>query len=228
MRKEVKIFGKNLTLSIRNDGDHAIANELFLDHQYKYCDEIIKKATKAVIDIGGHLGFFSLYASVLNSVVPIYTYEPHTGNFAILKENLKQNRIKNVFPKNLAVAGHEGEVELHISREDLNHSIVHAIEDTDERQKVGAITLEKIINRHDLGQVDLLKIDAEGAEFQILIDTPKEVLAKVSNIFLEYHDWMPENNHNTLKTLLISLGFIVEDYPNYKMPKLGFLWCRRK
>jgi len=67
MQKEVKIFGKTVMLTMRNEGDYAVANELFLDHQYRQCDEVIKSAKNTVIDIGGHLGFFSLYASLLKS-----------------------------------------------------------------------------------------------------------------------------------------------------------------
>lgn len=212
---------------MRNDGDYAIAHELFLDHQYKYCDEVIRKAEEAVIDIGGHLGFFSLYANLLNPGVPIYSFEPHNGNFELLKKNLKDNRVKNVVPRNLAVSNKEGSISLLLSKEDLNHSTVKAIEPTGEVQKVQATTLEKIFDRHQIGHCDLLKIDCEGAEFAILEDMPKSVYDRVSNIFLEYHDWVPGKNHRGLKTLLESKGFKVEDYPNSRMQELGFLICKK-
>lgn len=228
IKKEIKIFGKTVVLTMRNEGDYAIANELFLDHQYRYCDEVLKKAKNAVIDIGGHLGFFSLYASLLNPEVPIYCFEPHAGNFELLKKNLKENRVRNVTAKNLAVSDKIGEVDLLISKEDLNHSIVYAIEPTDEVQKVQTITLEKILSRHDLGQIDLLKIDCEGAEFLIIEDSPPEVFDKVSHIFLEYHDWAPGGDHRRLKKFLEAKGYKVENYPNSKMKELGFLWCRRR
>ncbi len=104
---------------------------------------------------------------------------------------------------------------------------MHAIDPTDEVQKVQTITLEKILDRHRIGQVDLLKIDCEGAEFAILEDSPSKVLYKVSNIFLEYHDWVPGADHRRLKTLLESRGFRVQDFPNSKIKELGFLWCKK-
>lgn len=214
-----------VTLNLRNEGDFAIANELFLDHQYRFCDKTLKEAKNAVIDIGGHLGFFSIYASLLNSTVPIYAFEPHNGNFSLFKQNLKDNRIRNVVAKNLAVAKQAGEIDLFISQEDLNHSTVHAIEGTGEIQKTQAITLEKILTRHDLGQVDLLKIDAEGAEFSIIEDSPLDIFDRVSHIFLEYHDWVPGGDHKRLRRFLEARGYKVETYPNSKMKELGFLWC---
>ena len=228
MKKESKIFGKNVVLNMRNDGDLAIANELFLDHQYRFCDDVIKKAKDCIIDIGGHLGFFSLYASILNSDVPIYSFEPHIGNYEILKQNLKDNRIKNVHPKQLAVSDKVGESELQISKEDLNHALSDAIEPTGEIQKVQTTTLERIFSKNVSGQCDLIKIDCEGAEFALIYATPDEILDRVSNIFLEYHDWIPGQNSNELKQFLEKKGFKVEKYPNNKIKELGFLWCTKK
>jgi len=214
-------------LNIRNEGDEAVANEVFRDREYSPCDEVIKNAKHAIIDIGGHAGFFALYAATINPNVSIYSFEPHNENYKMLKENLKQNRIKSVRPKNLAIANKIGEVELILSQEDLNHSIVHAIETVNETQKVGCTTLEKIMQKNDLKKVELLKIDCEGAEFQILRSTPQSSFDKIQHIFLEYHDWTPNENHRELKSFLEKMGYKVKDYPNHKMKELGFLWCKK-
>lgn len=227
IKKEVNIFGKKITLSLRNEGDFAIANELFLDHQYRFCDEVIRKSMAPIIDIGGHLGFFSLYASLLNPNVPIYSYEPHEGNYTLLKENLKNNHIKNVHPHQLAVDKEIRIIELQLSQEDLNHSTVRAIEPTGKTQKVQTVTLERIFEKNHIEQCALLKIDCEGAEFGILYNTPATLFSRISNIFLEYHDWIEGENSDELKNFLKNQGYKVEKYPNGKISSLGFLWCRR-
>jgi FkbM family methyltransferase len=227
MRKEIKIFGQTIVLNMRNEGDYAIANELFLDHQYRFCDEAIKKARDCVIDIGGHLGFFSLYASLLNPDVPIYAFEPHIGNYEILKMNLKDNRVKNVQPKQLAVSDKVGQTELQLSKEDLNHSILTPIEPTGEAQTVQTTTLERIFQKNNIGHCNLIKIDCEGSEFSLIYATSQSIFDRVSNIFLEYHDWIKGQNSDQLKRFLQDRGFRVEKYPNHKMKELGFLWCRK-
>ena len=227
MNKQVKVFGKTMHLTLRNEGDFIIANELFLDRQYRFCDEIIKKANHCIIDIGGHLGFFSLMASVLNPNVPIYAFEPHIGNYEILKTNLKQNRIKNVITKQLAVSDETEEVELQLSQEDLNHSLEKAIEPTGETQKVQTITLKRIFRTNQIKRCDLLKLDCEGSEFKILYSTPKNIFDKIDHIFLEYHNWIEEESSKELKSFLQQMGYRVEQYPNAKMPELGFLWCNK-
>lgn len=225
IERKIKVFGKELVLTIRNDGDFAIANELFLDRQYRFCDEAIKKAKHAIIDIGGHLGFFSIMASILNSDVPIYTFEPHIGNYELLKTNLKTNRIKNVHPKQLAVSDSIGQMDLQISKEDLNHSLIKTIEPTGQTQKVQTTTLERIFSKNRIKRCDLLKLDCEGSEFKIIYGAPKELFQKIDTIFLEYHDWIDGEDSDKLKTYLENLGYKVQKFPNHKMKELGFLWC---
>ena len=220
------MFGKNLILTLRNEGDFIIANELFLDRQYRFCDEVIRQAKHCILDIGGHLGFFSLMTSVLNPNIPIYTFEPHIGNYEILKTNLKQNRVRNVTTKQLAVSDEIGETELQLSQEDLNHSLEKAIEPTGEIQKVQTTTLERIFEKNRLEQCDLLKLDCEGSEFKILYSTPKNIFSKINHIFLEYHNWIEGESGKELKSFLQQMGYRVEQYPNAKMPELGFLWCK--
>jgi FkbM family methyltransferase len=227
MEKTLKIFGKEITLTLRNEGDYSIAGELFLEHQYRFCDEVIKRAQDAIIDIGGHLGFFSLYAGLLNSKVPIFAFEPHEGNYALLKENLSQNHIKNVTPKQLAVSNAVGQSELHISAEDLNHSMKRAIEPTGQIQKVQTTTLARIFEKNRLAKADLIKIDCEGSEFDILYATPPEIFQKCPALFIEYHDWAGAGNHRELKSVLEKNGYKLEEYPNHKFKELGFMWCRR-
>jgi len=227
IQKTIKIFGKPLTLSMRDDGDQAVANEVFRDREYSSCDEVIRGAKQAVIDVGGHAGFFSLYAAILNPKVPIYAFEPASENYKLLKQNLKGNRIRNVTPKNQAVWKTVGEVELKLSAEGLNHSMVHAIETVNEVERVNATTLEKIIQKNRLKRVDLLKMDCEGAEFDILFATPQATFDKLSTIYLEYHDWVPGGDHHKLKQHLENMGFKVRDFPNHKMRELGFLWCTK-
>jgi FkbM family methyltransferase len=227
MQRTIKIFGRTIDLALRNEGDYAVANELFLDHQYRFCDDVIRRAKHSIIDIGGHLGFFSIMAATLNPTVPIYAFEAHAGNFKLLKENLKANRIKNVTPKQLAVSNTVGQTQLILSQEDLNHSLEHAIEPTGQIQPVQTITLERIFTKNRLDRVDLLKLDCEGSEFKIIYSAPKEIFSKIDNIFLEYHNWVPNENSDKLKNHLANLGYTVQKFPNPKMPELGFLWCTK-
>ena len=241
MQQHFKFLGKQINLTLRNDGDFYVANELFLDHRYRFCDEVIKNAKNCIIDIGGHLGFFSIMTSLLNSDVPIYAFEPHIDNYDLLKQNLKNNRIKNVYSKNLAVSDSIGQMELQISKEDLNHSLTKAIEPTGETQIIQTTTLDRIFTKNRIVKCDLLKLDCEGSEFKIIYSADKSIFKKITSIFIEYHNWADEvrrtpsesadscgGTGDELKNYLQKMGYKVQKYPNHKKPELGFLWCCNK
>ena len=65
----------------------------------------------------------------------------------------------------------------------------------------------------------------DGGMNLVFSDTSDETLDKVSNIFLEYHDWINGESSSELKQYLEKKGFKVEKFPNNKIKELGFLWC---
>lgn len=75
---------------------------------------------------------------------------------------------------------------------------------------VHGVTLEGFLEREGLLDVDLLKLDIEGAELAVLETTSSDVLRRVRQITVEFHDWMyPETRENVeaLKDQLRSYGF---------------------
>lgn len=230
IHREIRAFGKTFYIHLRDEGDFAVADEVLVNRNYRICEDAIKKATFCVIDIGAHLGFFSLMATALNSKVPIYSYEPHAENFSILKLNLRKNQIQNVFPKQVAVSDQSGEAELLLSQDHMNHSLVKAIEPTGQTQKVQTTTLEQIFQRNRIQRCDLLKLDCEGGEYKIIESTSKELFVRIDRIFLEYHDW--ENvggrpKSRDLQQHLEKMGYKVQRFPNAKMRELGYLYATK-
>jgi len=226
-KKEIKLFGKPLTLNYRNNVDLTVAEEVLVKRGYRLCEDSIRNAKGPIIDIGGHLGFFSLMAASLRTSLPIYCFEPHAENFEILEKNLKDNGIENVVAEPVAVSDVTGEVDLLISREDLNHSLREAIEPTGKVQTVQATTLEKIFEKNKIQHCGLLKIDCEGSEYEILYSTPKPLFDKIQAIFLEYHEWSEKGLADALKIHLEKMGFKVKKIPNGKMEELGYLWATK-
>jgi FkbM family methyltransferase len=227
LKKEFKLSGKLLKISLRDRGDESVAEEVLGKRGYRICEEAIRNAQGPIIDIGGHIGSFSLLASAMRSTLPIYSYEPHDGNFELLKQNLKDNNVQNVTAIHAAVSDRVGEADLILSQQDLNHSLALAIEPTGKTQTVHSTTLEKIVEENGIEHCSLLKIDCEGSEYEILYSTPKSVFEKIQAIFLEYHEWSEKGLADALKIHLEKMGFKVKKYPNAKMGELGYLWCTK-
>ncbi len=92
---------------------------------------------------------------------------------------------------------------------------------------VEAISLGDFIKAHKIRRVDLLKMDCEGAEYEIMLNCPKAVLGKITRIAMECHS-VPGHSPDELRTLLEESGFVVraEDVPG--QPGFCLLYAERK
>ncbi|MFH1284865.1 MAG: FkbM family methyltransferase, partial [Candidatus Peregrinibacteria bacterium] len=195
----------------------------------KILDPAIISAKSCIIDIGGHKGMFAIYARCLNEKVPIFVYEPEEENFRDLKENLKINHLKDIYPHSQAVTGHNGEGVLYISPDSHNHSFIPYSPDAPSK-KVNTTKLETIFDRlakKGITTCDVLKVDAEGAEFEIFAATPPEILKKCGTIIIEYHNYQPGHNETTLKNHLTTAGFRVKSFPSRYDKRFGLIYAGR-
>jgi hypothetical protein len=77
-------------------------------------------------------------------------------------------------------------------------------------ETVQATTLTDIMDANNIEQIDYLKIDVEGAEYDILLNCPAGTLSKVRRIVMEYHEFdSDERSHRDLVSLLKAHGFQV-------------------
>lgn len=222
--RQIAFQNSKLKIDVQSDADQSVLDEIFFDRDYALIEPYIKSAKNGILDIGAHKGFFVLYSRVLNSSVPIYAYEPEENNFRELKKHLLENHIENVFPKNVAVAGREGSVVLHLSEDSHNHTLLPVLPSFDEK-KVNAVLLENILRK--MGKCDLIKMDCEGSEFQIFDTAPNSIFQAVPVFFLEYHEFTDEMRVSNLKSLFESKGFKVKIFPSRYDKRMGFLLANR-
>lgn len=142
------------------------------------------KPNDVIIDIGAHVGIFSLYASQFCTNGKILCYEPSTENFELLQYNISQNQIKNIFSNNFAISGSNDTVTLYINPDNTAHSICDS---TSKSIQVQSRTLQNIFDSNKLEICDYLKLDCEGAEYEIIESLPSEYFKKIKQIYIEYH-----------------------------------------
>ncbi|MBU0569771.1 FkbM family methyltransferase [Patescibacteria group bacterium] len=163
-----------------------------------------------VVDIGAHIGTFSVWVAKKAHRGKVYSFEPDKDSYSLLKENKKINKLNNLNLYNLAVSGKEGRAILYKSdRVSVGNSFYnngHA-----EGTSVPTISLELFFKRYKLKKIDFLKIDTEGSEYDIILNTPQKLLRKIDRIIVEYHDYL-EHGHNwkELKEYLLKAGFNVD------------------
>lgn len=163
-----------------------------------------------VIDLGAHIGAFAVYAAQKAAQGKVYAYEPEPENFKLLKENKSLNDLANLQVFSIAVMGKSGKVKLFVEHDITSINTVLENDNPMYKQAitVPATTLKEIIKDNKIVEIDFLKIDVEGAEYDILLNTPHSVFNKIRKISLEYHDHF-NHGHNVkeLERYLQQQGF---------------------
>ena len=182
--------------------------EIFLIKNYNPKGMEIKK-NDVVIDIGANIGVFTIYSSILSKNGRVYAYEPFKTHFNRLLENIKINNFNNVKAFNLAVCGSKGKRNLNISNISSGmHSFF--FEGSGKKVSVEGTTLKEIFDFNKIKKCDFLKLDCEGAEYEILYNAPKETFKKIDKIALEWDNLDNKKmNVTSLKNFLEKRGFRV-------------------
>ncbi len=177
-----------------------------------------------IIDIGGHIGLFALFASSKSKKGKIISVEPYPNNFNLLKENMNNNNFRNIILINKAVSKTDKNLELFVdSTDDAAHSIYKIGEEV---IQIKGITLKQIMLENQITKCDMLKIDCEGAEFEIIKSLSDVELLKMDKICLEYH--INKNDETLLKNLknrLEKMNYKITIIPTNSY--LGMLYAKK-
>lgn len=136
------------------------------------------------IDVGAHLGYFTILAGALSPEKPIIAYEMDDRSFSRLTRNIQLNNLKNVQAIHKAVSGSSGEAHYHRPiLIDSGESLIPTGGITG--TAIETRTLDDAIREAGL-EPGLIKIDVEGAEYEVFSGM-KETLSKNPILLLEIH-----------------------------------------
>jgi len=225
---EVELHGGARFL-VRTRMEVWILKESCLDRDYER-DAVAVQNGWTVLDIGAGLGDFAVRVARDCPGATVYAFEPLPESFALLQKNMQLNRVANVraFPE--AVAGRAGTLELytvtglsgqHRTAGDGGKSIAAPI-------RVPAVTLAAALAKIPSARCDFLKIDCEGAEYEILFSADEATLSRIEHIAMEYHDAVTSHSHEELARFLEARGFQVRTRGSPAWWELGFLYASRR
>ena len=159
-----------------------IYKEIFIDRCY---DLTLDQSAPVIVDIGANSGLFALRLKQLYPSAKISCYEPFPPNFVQLQNTISVNKLESVTPIQKAVGARPGRTKLYIHKRNMGGHSFYATEalNTD-HVDVEVIDLPSILGdlQHD---VDLLKLDCEGAEFDILMSLRMADARKIRRIIVE-------------------------------------------
>lgn len=184
-----------------------------------------------VVDIGANVGCFAF--RVAPRARRVIAVEPEPGNFAALRANLGD--LANVELDRCAVADAPGELTLYRDAAGTQGGRFTLYRDLDpgfltDAVTVPVTTLDALFARHGVERCDLLKLDAEGAEYDVLHGASPESLARIRAIAGEYHDVRPDDPRTRIdafRAFLEAEGFRVEVRPGRRHPNTGLFFATR-
>ena len=177
----------------------------------------------SVIDVGANIGMFALFAAKDAGAARVLAYEPFPDSFALLHRNAEQNHLDAITPRPLALAGQAGTRELFLAGRHGTNSLFGGGDDT---LRVECLTLADALARESIERCHFLKLDCEGAEYEILLQAPPTVLERIDRIALEYHDAKTTHTHGELRAWLERNGFTVSSR-DHLPSRSGYLFAKR-
>jgi FkbM family methyltransferase len=227
-----------LRLNVRGVMDIWSVKETFLDRFYERYGCPLQDGWK-IIDIGGGIGDFTLFAAKDFSHNQVVAYEPTPQSFALLQDNLSANQASNVHAYNEAIWSSTGTLEIDTSLGEPGQFVSRDVQGrpageggstTGAPRKVivPSIPFSEAFRRTGWQAVDLLKIDAEGAEYEILFSLEDEILNKVRRMVMETHDSLTHYTHSDLLKFLTEKGFQVRHVVNVVHADLGYLYAEQR
>jgi FkbM family methyltransferase len=164
-------------------------------HEDDIIERFLPKQGDIVVDIGAHMGRYTIISSKrVGANGKVVAIEAHPSNFEMLKSNIKLNQLTNVIPLNYAAYSKETKIKLYLPDEESGYTMHHSImsnyvftkykdKTEDKFVEVSANTLDYLLQLNEITDVNWVKIDVEGAEFEVLKGA-SNVLSKSKDIAL--------------------------------------------
>lgn len=231
MKSPVSTIQKNNFLVHFRPGtaDESVIKESFeFDLFLPGTPEYIAQSNHIVLDIGAHIGCFSM---LMASKVPdgkVYAFEPSAGTFEVLQQNIEVNKLQNVQCIHKAVAAKNGNAVLYHDLQTGNwgHSITKQLSSSSEN--ISTISLQHFIEQENLQKINFIKFNCEGAEFEILMNTPQEYLQRINTMLILYHEELVNGfTYKELAEHLRKAGFRVHHRNRDKGTRSGWLVAYR-
>ena len=220
------VFRNGAKLKLGRAIDHVPIIEIFFHKDYGDMPD-----NSVIVDLGANIGTFSIYAASTARNVKIYAYEALEAFYKLMVENVRANNCEqSIECFNYAVAGDTNTRTLFV---ESTNFFFPTLVDSEAKgmQKsieVRCITLAGIFESNKIETIDMLKIDCEGAEYEILYNTPRAYFARINEIRMEYHNLEAEGRSNVegLKSFLSEQGFRIT-FTKANTPTNGTLWASR-
>ena len=158
---KVHLSRNAIELQVGSFGDYTTLEEIFLERVYEIPDNF---KPRAIVDLGSNIGIGIAYFALRHPQARIWAYEPDPNNWQRLQINV--NRLQQVQFAKVAVAAKTGTAQLSTDRHrGTSSGLVQEV--NAQSVTVETQSLDRILENIGLPQIDLVKFDIEGAEYEV-------------------------------------------------------------
>ena len=159
-------------------------DDIFNNKVYEHGECYIKEGD-IVVDVGANIGVFTQYAEH-KKAKKVYAFEPDKENYRCLLKNMSTI----TEPYNIAITSKDGDVMLNIDSFSGGHTIYgydNNNSKTGKKIEVPCRSIMSLLEDKTIPNIDFLKIDAEGSEYDIFNNLTTDILKNIRCIAMEYH-----------------------------------------
>lgn len=205
-------------------------NEIVINNEY-ILNKFKNLQNKILFDIGANIGIATIIMAKLNPKSTIYSFEPNNSTFNKLLQNIELNNLTNIKPFNFGLSNINSKTTLFYSK-NASSTGTHIINNSDIcekynnesniiRENITLINFNEFVKSNNINEIYLLKIDAEGAEYDILLENELLINGNIKNIVGEFHYYIGISKMTPIMlysycTKLIGDGYIKVKFLNIK------------
>jgi FkbM family methyltransferase len=186
---------KKIVLDIFSYFGYEIQRKGASNNPFKVQKELNSSEEPIIFDVGAHVGATSLFYRSLFPKANIYSFEPYSSSFKSLCEATSKD--ERIFPHNIALSHQDGRLSFNVNTDSESNSLLKTdrkansywtpgIFETKGTTEVMAKSIDSFCSEENISQIDILKIDVQGSEFDVL-NGAKEMMSSgsVSIIYCE-------------------------------------------
>lgn len=196
-----KRIGKKLMIRDGNS-DIRVFKQIFIDEVYNFFPDQFEP--KIIIDAGANVGYSRIWFNHMFPKSIILAIEPEVENYKILSENI--SGISGITALENGLWFEQTSLNISNPASDSWGFRLNTA-DSSRGNRIETVTIPDLISKYSIDQIDLLKIDIEGSEFELFKYESETWLPFVKMIMVEVHDQIKEGCSSMIDGVVLPFGF---------------------
>jgi FkbM family methyltransferase len=189
------IYGYNIEVSPKW-GEDVYNLGFYEAGTLKFIDLILKNSNNTFLDIGANIGLMSLHAAQsLNGKGKVVAFEPVQFFFDKLNANINLNQFQNIQTIKKGVGSVSTKIPIYL--DGGCPSVISTFRDEKgATEMIDIESLDEIVKNEHIVNIDFIKIDVEGFEFDVLKGARKTIADHKPVLCIEYIKKISDDSFN--------------------------------